>query len=143
MNLSALTQAVLSHLDGDTAENRQICLDAAEHGADAGWPEFTYYTDTSRFFVTNRAAIKAAVKEDMSEQGVESVGAFLASFGCLKGNGTPSELEEAYWCAMHQNDDTDRDVRTLVENALAWYALEKAGWELESAGDIDDAEHSG
>jgi hypothetical protein len=83
---------------------------AGEHGADAGFGGFTYYTDTSAFVAANRSLLWAILAEDASDFGFDSVPAFIASF----------------------NRADMADDETGFDCLVAWYALESAGRWLEA-----------
>jgi hypothetical protein len=99
--------------------------DVATHGADTGWPGFTYYTDTTAFFLANRAAIVARIKDDADSCGTDPV-SLVAKFGCL--DDSPAIRDEIgraiYGGPLDEPDDGQ------VSNALAWYALEETAREL-------------
>lgn len=120
-------------------------IDAGAHGADAGWPGFTYTSDTVAFFKANRADIQKLVQEradDLGETPLEMV----AGFRCLGGtdanlarlrSGNDRDGRHAlaeYYPSVSKclyggrlNDDDHN-----VANALAWFALEEVGRWLES-----------
>jgi len=88
-------------------DDKQI-KDAAEHGADAGWAGFTYYTDTVKFYDKNAKDIWELLNEDAEQMGEENVLTLISKFriaGTVEGQDT-------------------------LANMLAWYALETIGNEL-------------
>jgi len=82
--------------------------EAGEHGADAGWPGFTYTTDGADFYRANRDTIDGMLQEAADDFGHKDVAELVASF-------TRSDMA-----------DTD-DGRACL---LAWYALEEVGRRL-------------
>lgn len=134
----ALTHAVLRHLGGGDDATR-IALEAAQHGADAGWCGFTYYSDTCAFARKHRRLIVAALQDDRESFGEPTVCGMFAHWGALKdlAKDHPADLETAwglYQAGARESRDKDMaDTRTLLENALAWYALERAGQAVERA----------
>lgn len=94
-NRTKLIQAIRETLDADQIK------DVAEHGADAGWPGFTYYSDTCAFYEAHKEAIWDMLSNDADDQGT-SIMALIASFGGARDVGSADQLE----------------------NLLAWYALE-------------------
>ena len=117
-NNPTLTRAVLARVDRDTL--RQV----AEHGADAGWAGFSYYSDTCAFYRKHGKAIMQRLAEDAENMGMDWL-EVVAGFRCLEGMElTPSQVAQACY------GEGDDDVRTQVENALAWYALETVAREL-------------
>ena len=108
-----LVNAVIRQLGG-----RDDLQDIANHGADAGWSGFTYYSDTVKFFKAHRAEIVDLVKEYAEEFG-QSPMAFVASFNCLKPAGEyEAEIAECLYGRVSADNMT-------VPNALAWFALEE------------------
>ena len=74
--------------------------DAARHGADSGFPGFTYYTDTVKFYEANKDEIWEMLYEDYEQLGHDNILQMIGDFGCA-------------------------DVTTHDEfaNLLSWYAL--------------------
>lgn len=117
-NQPTLTRAVLARVD------REQLADVARHGADAGWPGFTYYKDTCRFYRRHRKAIMQRLAEDADSMGMDWL-AVVAGFNCLRSlELTPSQVAKAYY------GEGDKDIQQQVENALAWYTLETVAREL-------------
>jgi len=85
-------------------DNDQI-VEAGEHGADAGWPGFTYTADAADFYNANADDIWQLLNESTDDLGSPSPLALLASF---------------------QRADMATDAATFG-NLLAWYALEEIG----------------
>lgn len=139
-----LLRAIKLHSGMDEEQIR----DAGEHGADGGWPGFTYYSDTVKFFKANRAHVVKLVEEMASDMG-ESPVDMVAGFQCLAGR----EMQRKYG-HTHQYGSDDRriaqgkrallaeyqpsvsrclyggrltDADNEVANALAWFALEEIG----------------
>ena len=111
--------------------------DVYNHGANAGYPGFTYYNDTVKFFKNHRKAIVAMV-ENMADDLGEAPIDMVANFNCLagrqlRGNGTYGhdtehskavrELYPSVSRCLYGGRMTDDD--TTVANALAWFALEE------------------
>lgn len=105
---------------GDTSYLRDA------HDASAGWPGFTYYSDTISFYKRNRADINALVEEWAEEMGQTPID-FIAGFNCLKpvDRATYAEIARALYGRLQSND-------TQVPNALAWFALEEAASRYDS-----------
>lgn len=100
-----LLKAVREHSGMELSSIRE----AGEHGADAGWPGFTYYTDTTAFVAKHREAIMVAVAEDAEDFGMTTP-AFIASWRCAENGGMDDPVG--------------------FDNGLAWYALEAVGRHL-------------
>jgi len=116
----ALTEAVIRRIGGPRSEAVQTLGDVANHGADAGFSGFTYYRETSSFFKRHRALILEALKEDADSFG-ESIDKMMRGWKCLR------DVPEPLLALSRKSDDT-----TTVENALAWYALERAASTVEN-----------
>ena len=98
----------------DLSEN---AADICEHGADAGFSGFIYYSDTWEFANKYRASIIELLKDQAADFGMDWLD-LLSSFNCLK-DYSKAEIAEGLF-------DTESDHNTTVYNALAWYALEEA-----------------
>ena len=107
-----LINAVKKQLGDDT-----YLTDVNNGGADAGFPGFTYYTDTVKFFKQNKTEIVKLVKEYAEEFGQSPI-EFVTGFNCLKGIVTEEEVATALYGHIGNNDVT-------VANALSWFALEE------------------
>jgi len=116
----ALTEAVIRRIGGPRSEALQTLGDVANHGADSGFSGFTYYKDTHSFYGRNRKLILNAIQEDADSFGT-SIDEMMKGWRSLSGVSNP--LLALSYC----NDDT-----TTVENALAWYALERAASTVEN-----------
>lgn len=115
-----LTRAVLRRLDRDQLE------DVASHGADAGWPGFTYHSDTVAFYKAHKADILALAKQDADDFGTDML-AMIQGFRCLGNSGKPDytidEIAEALYSGRGECSD-------VIRNAMAWFALEEVAREL-------------
>jgi len=100
-----LLRAIREHSSMELSSIRE----AGEHGADAGWPGFTYTSDGADFFDENEYLLTQILQQDADDYGFDNVGAFVASF------------------ARADMTDTMPGYKCLV----AWYALEIAGRWLE------------
>lgn len=114
-----LCRAVIRQLGGDRDEALDTLRDVCRGGANAGFPGFTYYKDTSEFFRQNRSEIVVKVKQMASDLGEEPMD-MVAGFGCLTDD---AETRESIGRCLYGGRLTDDD--TKAENALAWFALEE------------------
>jgi hypothetical protein len=73
-------QKAILHQVGD----KDYIRDIYEHGADAGYPGLTYYSDTVKFFQKHRAEIVQLVQDTAAAFGQGAV-EFIKSFRCLNG----------------------------------------------------------
>ena len=97
----SLRDAVMNQLGENDEEAAETLRDVASHGADAGFPGFTYYSETGSFYSAHKALIWEALAEDAEDFGFKSVTDFVASF------------------------NTKAHDAAQFENLLAWYALER------------------
>lgn len=100
MDMRALYRAVKEHsgLEDDSI------VDAGRHGADAGWGNFTYYSDTVAFYDKNEDLIWELVNEMADDFGQKPM-ELVASFGGAKD--------------IYGSDQ--------FKNLLSWFALEEVG----------------
>lgn len=115
-----LARAVIRQLGGT-----ESLEDLARHGADAGFPGFTYYADTVSFFKRNREAIKASVYEMASQLG-ERPSDMVAGFRCLQP--ADDETRESIARCLYGGRVGEKDAQ--VANALAWFAAEEMAREM-------------
>lgn len=102
-----LIEAVKAHSGLD--ENDLI--DAARHGADAGWAGFTYNDDASAFFDKHDELVWEVLYNSAQELGESSPAALIASFN-------RSDMMYSY-----------EGFKVL----MAWFALEHAGYCLDTS----------
>jgi hypothetical protein len=127
-----LAPAVLRQLGGGR-EAISAALDAAQHGADSGFPGFTYTHDTTAFAKRHRVNILDMVSWQARELGEDGPVSLVKTFRCLRGAVIPSE--EAIAVALGGGKPRSTDVRWEVDhvlNALAWWALEEVGRAIEA-----------
>jgi hypothetical protein len=115
---STLVRAVVRRVGIETLE------DISEHGADAGWPGFSYHSETARFFKTHKKDILSLVDQMADDFGMNKL-EFVAGFVCLSRliespKDKAEMLDEIGRCLYGTPDHED----VLVPNALAWFALE-------------------
>ena len=101
-----LLEAIKKHAD---LEDETI-IDAGQHGADAGWPGFTYYKDTVEFYDKNHDDIWELLNQVADDMGEKGPIALIATFGRAD---------------SIVDDDT-------FKNLLSWFALEETGHWLEA-----------
>jgi hypothetical protein len=93
----------------------------AKHGADGGFPGFTYYLDTIHFFKQNRKDIVTNIGQTAAEMGMDII-KLVQSFGVFRYSTPPTsgEVGKALWDSAHIHDEL-----TMLYNVFAWYALEE------------------
>lgn len=69
-------QAIRDHSGMELSQIRS----AGEHGADTGWPGFTYTADGEEFYRKHQREIVDLLGETADEMGYENVAQFVASF---------------------------------------------------------------
>ena len=121
--MNTLQNNVINQLGYDEldSECKDTLSDVAQYGADAGFGQFIYYSDTCQFFDDNRRDILQSVS-DMAESMGEEPSAMVKSFRCLNGDFN-HEVDQVL-----MGIDCDDDIQ--VKNALAWFALEETAREL-------------
>ena len=127
--LTELQKRVIEQLSDESElneDNASVLKDVANHGADAGFVGFTYYSDTCKFFDDNKDLIFEQLLEDRWSIGYNSLIEMLSSFICFKD--VDIYNIEAF---LINSDDESNEEQTTLKNGLAWYALESVAWQLE------------
>jgi hypothetical protein len=114
-----LTAAILENLDVDQL------ADVARHGANCGWPGFTYTWDNVQFFNANKSEIIALAKQTSDELGSGGVISLVRSFNCLITARKPNYSEDEIAEAIYTEGGED-----VIKEAMAWFALEEIAREL-------------
>jgi len=110
-----LKRAVMRQF-GDSESFYESVPDIANHGASGGVSGFIYYSDTVNFTKRNKDKIMQSLTEFSDDLG-ESIVSMLSHWQCLKGLSQHEIMEGLY--------NPKADNKTIVYNALAWYALEE------------------
>ena len=93
----------------------EVASDVAKCGANAGWGNFVYYSDTVSFTKRHKQKIISCLKEDALNCG-ESFANFVSGFNCFKSMSQDGVMDGLY---------NPKSIHlTTVYNGLAWYALE-------------------
>lgn len=97
--MDRLERAVRNHSGMDDEQLK----DCAEHGADAGWPGFTYSSDTSAFFDANAEDIFELAAVMANDIGSKNVMEFFSTFKCADSMGTIEGFKDALaWFALEE-----------------------------------------
>lgn len=104
-SMKALVKAIKRHSGMDSDQ----IIEAGEHGADAGWPGFTYTADAAKFFAKNAEQVWELLYESASDQGL-NIPEMIGQFNRV-------DMAES-WDGF--------------QNLLAWFALEESGRWLEA-----------
>jgi hypothetical protein len=99
--LEELLEAVRAH----SGMSDEEIIAAANHGADAGWPQFTYTLDAAEFTREHRDLVWSLLADEADSMGSPNVVAHVGQFQCA----------DMVW----EPDDLDC--------LLSWWALETAG----------------
>ena len=93
----------------------EVSSDVAKCGANAGWGNFVYYSDTVSFTKRHKQKIISCLKEDALNCG-ESFANFVSGFNCFKSMSQDEVMDGLY---------NPKSVHMItVYNCLALYALE-------------------
>lgn len=112
---ASLVRAVIRQVGGWDSF-KDLAADVANHGANAGFSGFTYYSDTVPFAKRNKEALIGECKRMADDIGDGSAHQLIAGFNCI--DLQADEVAEAIHNPRSEN-------RTEVFNALAWFALEE------------------
>lgn len=94
--------------------------DVTNHGIDAGFSGFTYYTDTHSFAMQNRKLIVALLEETASELG-EDVVSMVSHFGVFRNS--PMDAEDKK--ELYKYLGGGRPQQSAITNVMAWFAAEE------------------
>jgi len=118
---STLKNAVIRAIGG-----KESLRDVYEHGADAGFPGFTYYSDTCKFYARHKHAINE-LAEEMADSLGDNVIEMVRNFNCIKGDYKPSEIAKTMYGRRNRQEQNDL---CQIDNALAWFALEEVARDI-------------
>jgi hypothetical protein len=109
---------------GGKSELLSIYRDVCNHGADSGFNGFIYYYETVEFFRKAKNLIIEALAIDCDDLGISIID-MVSGFRCICNDWSSDEIGRALYGPY--NSDLD-----VIYNALAWYALEKVCFEIDS-----------
>lgn len=119
INVSERMLSDISRRIGTWEEFRdRIAQEINDHGADCGFSGFIYYYETAAFFRRRSAEISAMLSELAEELG-QTPAEMVAGFPCLSG-----AVDRDTVAAVLAFGRVGYDDRAVVQNALAWFALE-------------------
>ena len=117
---ATLIRAVVKNMNGWDSF-KESAQDVVDHGAACGFGNFIYCTDTMAFTAKNRSAIAELAAQQAADFGDSSEIEMILGFNCLQQDDlTSSDIARALYDRL-----TDDDKKTMIYNALAWYALEE------------------
>lgn len=97
---------------------KEMAEDVANHGANAGFGGWTYYSDTIAFTKRNQADILKMAEQQAADFG-QGMLEMICGFGVFRNDKiTPDEVARAIYQGKGE-------MATNVLNVLAWYALEE------------------
>ena len=113
-------RAVVKNMNGWDSF-KESAKDVVDHGAVCGFGNFIYYTDTIAFTAKNRKTIAELTTRQAADFGDSSEIEMILGFNQLRQEDlTSSDIARALYGRL-----TDDDKKTMIYNALAWYALEE------------------
>lgn len=113
--IEKLTAKVIDQI-GDAS----YLTDVANYGAGAGFPGFTYYSDTHKFAMINRKLIIELLEETADDLGEEVV-SMVSNFGVFRNSGFDNEDRKE----LYKYLGGGRCEQSAVTNVMAWFALEE------------------
>jgi len=94
---------------------KEMAEDVVNHGADAGFSGFIYYTDTLAFYARQQNNI-VSYAESFAEDLGEDVLTMVQNFGCIGKDYSFSEIGQTLYGPKHE---------TQIANCMAWFVLEE------------------
>lgn len=95
-------------------------MDVVNHGADSGFPGFTYYSDTHAFAMRYRKLINKLLQEQANDFGQEIV-EMVSGFGVFRRS--PMDNEDRM--ELYKYIGGGKCEQSQITNLMAWYALEE------------------
>ena len=94
--------------------------DVTKSGADAGFPGFTYYSDTHKFAMKHRKMIVSMLEDQASEFGQEVV-EMVSGFGVFR----KSPMDNDDRKELYKFLGGGKCEQSTITNLMAWFALEE------------------
>jgi hypothetical protein len=110
-----LINAVVSELGGTDS-----IADVNRGGADAGWPGFTYNSDTHKFAMKHRKDI-VKMLEQMADDLGEDVVKMVSGFGVFRRSPMDNEDKRE----LYKYLGGGKNQQSTITNVMAWFALEE------------------
>jgi hypothetical protein len=98
-------------------------LDVANHGAQGGYGQFCYHSDTVAFYKKNKKDIMSSLQQEAIDFDTNII-EMITNFNYLKSLNS-QEIESVLL-------GLDDEHSTTVFNALTWYALESVAYDYQS-----------
>lgn len=103
-----------------TLGNTSFIEDINSHGIDAGFPGFTYYTDTHKFAMRYRKLIVRMLEETTDQLG-EDVVSRVSHFGIFRNSPMDNEDKRD----LYKYLGGGRNEQSTITNVMAWFAAEE------------------
>lgn len=113
---ASLIRSVVRNMGG-WGDFKEYAQDICNYGANSGFGNFIYYSDTVQFTKRNKTTIFNLCDQMADECGYINKLELLANFNCLK-----NEYNEYIADGLY---NPRSEHKTMVFNALAWFALEE------------------
>lgn len=110
-----LINAVIRELGGTN-----YVQDVVNNGANAGFPGFTYYSDTHKFAMRYRKMIVRMLEETANQFG-EDVVKMVSGFGVFRNNPMDNDDKKE----LYKYLGGGRNEQSNITNLMAWFALEE------------------
>lgn len=114
-DFKTLINGVIKNLGGT-----DYVMDVVNHGADAGYPGFTYYNDTHTFAMRYRKLIVKILTEQAEEFGQEIV-EMVSGFGVFR----KSPMDNDDKMELYKYIGGGKCEQSTITNLMAWFALEE------------------
>jgi hypothetical protein len=98
----------------------ELVMDVVNHGADAGYPGFTYYSDTHKFAMRYRKLI-VKMLVDQAQDFDQEVVEMVSGFGAFR----KSPMDNVDRMELYKYIGGGRCEQSTITNLMAWYALEE------------------
>lgn len=98
----------------------EYVADVIEHGAECGFPGFTYYVDTHAFAMKHRKKIIELLEEEANELGDEIV-EMVSNFCVFR----KSPMDDQDRRDLYRYLGGGRCEQSTITNLMAWFALEE------------------
>ena len=120
-----LASAVLRQLGGGR-DAIGLARDAANHGADGGFPGFTYSVDCRAFYRRNKKEINKAMSEMADDCGLGGLFDMVRGFGTFR-HDESKPTDEEIGSVMYGDGSDAGDMASRLYDVFAWFALEEVG----------------
>jgi len=110
-----LINAVINQLGGT-----DYVMDVINYGMEAGFPGFTYYSDTHKFAMRYRKLIVKLLEETVNQLGEDAV-SMVSHFGVFRNN--PMDADDKK--QLYRYLGGGKCEQSTITNLMAWFAAEE------------------